>query len=125
MSKVLVVDDTAMDRCLIEGLLKKRADTEVCGVSDGDSALQTLESTVCDLVVTELMMLRMNGLQLTSTVRVKYPRIPVVLVTAHGSELLAIQALEQGATSYVTKSHLCLKLLDTVDHVLELARASR
>ena len=81
MSRVLVVDDTPMDRCLIEGLLKKREGIEVSAVANGGTALDVLEAEPCDLVVTDLTMPGMNGLQLTSAIRVKYPWIPVVLIT--------------------------------------------
>jgi CheY-like chemotaxis protein len=125
MNRVLVVDDTPIDRLLVEGLLKQRKGTNVCTVSSGDAALQALETECCDLVVTDLTMPDMDGLQLTSAIRVRFPWVPVVIITAHGSEDLAIQALEQGATSYVPKTHLGTRLVDTVDHVLELARSSQ
>jgi hypothetical protein len=78
-----------------------------------------------DLVLTDLTMPGMNGLELVKSVREHYPGVPVILMTAYGSESLATIALEQGAASYVPKSQLPDKLADTVQEVLELARADR
>ena len=55
----------------------------------------------------------------------RHPGVPVVLMTAFGSEALAVEALDQGAASYVPKSQLPDKLLNTVEKVVALARADR
>jgi CheY-like chemotaxis protein len=60
-----------------------------------------------------------------TAMRMHYPRGPVILITAYGSEDLAIQALEHGAASYVPKSQLAGRLHDVVDQVLALVRAER
>jgi anti-sigma regulatory factor (Ser/Thr protein kinase) len=67
----------------------------------------------------------MDGMELVGNIRLDYPDVPVILITGHGSETLAVEALEQGATSYVPKSVLSDKLLETVEQVLALARADR
>ncbi|HEX5103539.1 MAG TPA: response regulator, partial [Pirellulaceae bacterium] len=78
-----------------------------------------------DIVVTDLQMPEMDGLQLVTAIRIHFPRVPVVLITAHGSEELAVRALEQGAASYVPKSQLAANLQSVVDQVLELAKGNR
>ena len=60
-----------------------------------------------------------DGLQLVSTVREKYPRVPVILMTSQGSEEIAFQALQLGAASYVPKTFLHDNLRDTVHKVLQ------
>jgi anti-sigma regulatory factor (Ser/Thr protein kinase) len=72
-----------------------------------------------DLVVTDLLMPQINGLQLVSALREKYPRIPVILMTSQGSEEIAVQALQQGAASYVPKRLLLRYLWETVARVLK------
>ncbi len=57
--------------------------------------------------------------------RGRYPLVPVVLMTAHGNEEIAVQALEQGAASYVPKARLAENLAETVQHVLAMALANR
>ena len=56
----------------------------------------------------------MDGLQLVQAIRSKYPGMPVILMTAHGSEDIAIQALQKGAASYVPKKSLARDLAETL-----------
>ncbi|HYW81202.1 MAG TPA: response regulator [Thermoguttaceae bacterium] len=125
MPTILVVDDSAVDRRLVGSLLQKRNVCTIEHAASGVEALARMKDAVPDLVVTDLTMPAMNGLELVKAVRIQYPDLPVILMTAHGSEALAIEALEQGAASYVPKSRLADKLPNTVVEVLSLARADR
>lgn len=125
MPMILVVDDTEVDRRLIGGLLEKDIDWLVNYASDGYDALGIIDSAPPDVVVTDLSMPRVDGMQLVIACREKYPRVPVILVTGQGSETLAMQALRQGAASYVPKSHLADTLLETVEQVLAMRSAER
>jgi len=125
MPKVLVVDDSPVDRRLVKGLLEKGSSLTVECSDSGKAALQCMDKSLPELVLTDMQMPDMNGLELVITARLQYPDVPIVLMTAHGSELLAVEALEQGAASYVPKSRLSEKLLDTVDEVLTCTRAEQ
>lgn len=125
MTTVLVVDDSLVDRRLVGGLLGKHPQWQIEYAADGDEALELTERSAPDLIVTDLQMPRMDGLELVRAVRDKWPQVPVVLMTAHGSEALAVETLEQGAASYVPKSQLADKLLDTVEDILARARFDR
>ncbi len=125
MPTILVVDDSAVDRRLVGNLLQKRNVCTIEHAATGVEALARMKDAVPDLVVTDLTMPAMNGLELVKAVRTHYPDLPVILMTAHGSEALAIEALEQGAASYVPKARLADKLPTTVAEVLSLARADR
>jgi CheY-like chemotaxis protein len=125
MPKVLVVDDSPVDRQLVRALLEKDPNLTVECFEDGEAALKCMGRSLPELVLTDMQMPDMNGLELVMTTRLQYPEVPIVLMTAHGSESLAVEALEQGAASYVPKSRLSDKLLDTVDEVLTCTRAER
>jgi CheY-like chemotaxis protein len=125
MATVLVVDDSAVDRHLMGGLLTKDADLKVTFADDGKQALTALVETLPDLIITDLHMPEINGLELLTTVVNRYPLVPVILVTSRGSEEIAVQALEQGAASYVPKRMLARYLLDTVYRVLEVSDQRR
>jgi CheY-like chemotaxis protein len=125
MPCVLLVDDSPVDRRLIGGLMSKELDWLVEYASSGTEALKEMELALPDLVVTDLMMPEMDGLQLVSEVRRRYPHIPVILITAHGNETLAVEALETGAASYVPKSQIPAKLLNTARQVLSLNSTER
>lgn len=125
MAKILVVDDSAVDRRIAASLLGKGTVLAVETAENGLAALEIVASSQPDLIVTDLQMPELDGLGLIQAVRTRYPRVPVILMTAHGSEELAVEALEAGAASYVPKSQLPEKLVDTVEQVLALSRANR
>jgi len=125
MPTILVVDDSAVDRRLVGGLLEKKTVCTLVYAASGLEALARIKDAVPDLIVTDLTMPAMDGLELVTEVRKHYPNVPVILMTAHGSEVLAIEALEKGAASYVPKSQLADRLADTTEEVLTLARSSR
>ena len=125
MPTVLVVDDSAVDRRLVGGLLEQQDGWQVEFAENGKQALERLQDLAADLVVTDLQMPEMDGLDLVRAVRIHFADLPIVLITREGSEALAIEALEQGAASYVPKSHLAEMLPDVAQQVIELVRADR
>ncbi len=125
MPTVLVVDDSLTDRRLVCEYLRKRGGWNVCDAANGEEALARIEETGPDVVLTDLHMPAMDGLQLVAEMRRHYPGIPVIITTAYGSESAACEALERGAASYVPKTKLADRLLETMENVLALARADR
>ena len=124
MATVLVVDDSAVDRRLVAGLLKQ-VNLQVELAENGKEALACVRSMPVDLIVTDLQMPELDGLGLVRHIRDHGPYMPVILITAHGSEDLAIEALHAGAASYVPKSELAQSLAQVVDEVLALTREDR
>lgn len=124
MSQVLVVDDSATDRKLAGRLLEKRG-VEVRYAPHGLAALVEIRQERPDIVVCDLQMPEMNGLELVEAVRADFPAIPVILMTAQGSEQIAAEALRRGAASYVPKSALAQHLAETVERILMAAEADR
>ena len=119
---ILVVDDSPVDRHLIGGLLGKQPEMEIHFAGDGAEALAAIPQVKPDLIISDLQMPNVDGLELVKTVRQKYSSTPVVLITSHGSEKTAIEALKHGAASYSPKSLLGKDLLRTVRQVLELSQ---
>ncbi|MFM9963717.1 MAG: response regulator [Planctomycetaceae bacterium] len=115
---VLVVDDSAIDRRLASGLLERDGGYQILLATSGKDALQVLKSQPIDLVLTDLQMDEMDGLELVEAVRADYPLTPVILMTALGSEEIAVKALERGAASYVAKRRLQQDLMEIVDQVI-------
>lgn len=125
MTNILVVDDSFVDRRIVGGLLEQRSDFHVFYAEDGTDALRQMEMQRPDLVVTDINMPQKNGLELVRAMRIHFAGVPVILITAQGSEELAVQALEHGAASYVPKIALREHLIDTIDNVLAIAGAKR
>ena len=125
MQTLLVVDDSRVDRRLVGGLLQKTGEYEVIYAENGRDALERLELDIPDAVLTDLHMPEMNGLELVQAIKSDYPLIPVLLMTAQGSEELAVEALRLGAASYVTKRRLGEDLISTIHQILEAASSNR
>lgn len=122
---VLVVDDSTIDRRLASGLLEKEGVFQIVMAANGVDALQMLKQQPIDLVLTDMQMDEMDGLQLVEAVRADYPLTPVILMTALGSEEIAVTALEKGAASYVAKRRLQQDLLEIVQQVLDNSDENR
>ena len=125
MHYVLIVDDSDVDRLLMEGLLKKVPGFEVIGARDGVHALEQLKAWSIDMVITDIQMPRMDGLELMKAARKDYPDIPVVLTTGMGSEEIAAVALKAGAASYIPKSRLNKMLISTVEETFDMMSSER
>lgn len=125
MTTVLVVDDSAVDRRFVGGLLGKAGKYTVEFAEDGSQALSRMRQTPPDVIVTDLQMPNRNGLELVAAVRMHHPDVPIILMTGHGSEDLAVEALQRGASNYVPKPQLGERLVESVEEALTLSRADR
>ena len=122
MATLLVVDDSAMDRRLVGGILEKNPDWTIIYAVNGKEALAEIEKHIPDLVLTDMQMPEMNGLELVTAVKEEYPLIPVVLMTAQGSEEIAVQALRAGGGELRPQAAFGQDLRETVERVLEHGR---
>ena len=125
MSTILVVDDSEVDRRLVAGMLAKEESYTIQLANNGEEAVSFLERSFPDLVLTDLFMPGMDGMELLQVIRREYPLIPVILMTSRGNEEIAVQALQSGAASYVPKNLLRRYLLETVRHLLAQAGVRR
>ncbi len=123
MPTVLVVDDSAVDRTLAGGLLARSGEWLVVYATDGPTALEQIQTQKPDIVVTDLVMPGMNGLELVAAIVQQHPKLPVILMTGKGTEETSLLALQAGAASYVPKSALGQLLAQTVRDVLVLRNA--
>ncbi|MBY0523697.1 MAG: ATP-binding protein [Gemmataceae bacterium] len=123
--KVLVVDDSVIDQRLAGTLVEKDTGWKAIYASDGFEALELLDREKPHVVLTDLLMPGMDGLELVQKIHHRYPMVPIVLMTARGNEEIAIQALKDGASSYVPKRSLLTDLVDTVEQVLAAAQTDR
>ncbi|WP_437188476.1 response regulator [Planctomicrobium sp. SH668] len=128
MTKLLVVDDSVIDQKIVSGLLQRQTGWLVDIASNGKEACTYLENhrdQLPDLVLTDMLMPEMNGLDLMRNIRDKFPLLPVILMTAQGSETVAVEALQQGAASYVSKINFASSLIQTVQQVLNVVGDDR
>ena len=121
METVLVVDDARVDQHLAGRLLEQDLDVKVVYADNGKRALEVIRANKPDIVVTDMLMPEMDGLELTEAIRAEYPALPVIVMTALGSEELAADARKKGATSYLPKRRLAQDLAHVVKRQFALA----
>ena len=100
--KILIVDDESEMRIALETTLKRENYQLVC-VADGKQALDQFEDHVFDLVLTDVRMPKLNGLELLRAVKERSPKTPVVMMTAYGTIDNAVEAMKEGAFDYLIK----------------------
>jgi DNA-binding NtrC family response regulator len=115
---VMVVDDEATARSGLEKLLLQEG-FEVASASDGAAALEVAAERVPDLVVTDLKMPGMDGLELLRRLREQHENLPVIVVTAFGDVTSAVAAMRVGADDYLTKPVDFDALLVALERALE------
>ncbi len=120
VTNVLVVDDSDVDRLLMEGLLGQASGFVVIAAENGVQALKKLEEWSIDIILTDLQMPKMDGLELVKKIRENKLEIPVILTTGMGSEEIAAEALRVGAAGYIPKTKLNQLLVSTVREVLDI-----
>lgn len=125
MMKILIVDDNDVDRELARRCLADIDELEIGLASGGEEALAALERDLPDVVLTDLRMPGMNGLELVERLAEEYSLVPTILMTSQGNEQIAVEALLAGAVNYVPKSDLPFSLADTVEQTLSMVEARR
>lgn len=121
MNYLLIVDDSPMDSHLARSLLEKQFHERIKFAANGWEALEQIEEQLPLLVITDLQLPELDGLQLTERIHQRFPTVPVILMTAHGSEDVAAEALARGAVDYVPKSMLATELCHAVSSVLAMS----
>ena len=101
--KILVVDDEAPVRDMIKKGLSQMGGYDVEVAQNGVEAVEKVEKDVFDLVLTDLKMPEMDGLELLKTIKGTRPEVMVILLTAFGSIETAVEAMKIGANDYITK----------------------
>src|SRR5205809_1731364 len=120
-TRILIVED---EPAMVEGLRDnfEYEGYEVISAGDGVSGLERALEDDPDLVVLDVMMPRMSGLEVCKLVKAKRPSVPIIMLTARGQEIDKVVGLELGADDYVTKPFSIRELLARVKAVLRRAQ---
>jgi DNA-binding NtrC family response regulator len=115
--KVLVVDDQESMRAMLSDLLSLMG-LESRTVSGGEEALRELEQREVDLVITDLNMPVMDGMQLMKRIKARRPDLPVIVITGYGTFHTEKQVLAGGADGYIPKPCTINRVQETVSSAL-------
>ncbi|RMH69538.1 MAG: sigma-54-dependent Fis family transcriptional regulator [Gemmatimonadetes bacterium] len=119
MAHILIVDNKKNMLTVLRMMLEEEGHT-IRTATDGLTALETFKLIECHLVISDIRMSNMDGMQLMSEIKQIAPDVPVVLITAHGSIESAVEAMRQGAFDYITKPFEVNQIKSTVAKALEV-----
>jgi len=118
MPRILLVDDEPSILSVLNTLLRVEG-YQVMPIQDGNKAVQALKAEEFDLMISDISMTPISGMELLKLAHEARPSLPVIMVTAFGSVETAVEALRMGAYDYVTKPFKIDELLITVERALE------
>ena len=117
--KVFLVDDHPIVRQGLALFIDREPDLMVCGEADGaTSALQAIREAAPDFVVLDISLDGPDGLELLKTLRVRYPNLPVLVLSMHDEAVYAERALRAGANGYIMKQEATDRVLTAIRHIL-------
>ncbi|OEU47435.1 MAG: histidine kinase [Desulfobacterales bacterium C00003060] len=123
--KILVVDDELDMLMLLRMIIEDNTDHEVETTNNPSEALKMVRENDFDLVISDLKMPGMNGMELYDEIKEINPDLPLIVVTAYGSLETADEAMKKGVADFLTKPFRKDGILFTINRVLELARVKR
>jgi len=120
LRKVFIVDDHPLICDAVTRAINLEPDLAVCGEADNaESALEAIESLKPDIVVIDLSLPGISGLELIGLIKSKYPNIPTMALSMHNEATHAARALRAGAKGYIMKNEKIIRILEAIHAVLD------
>ena len=120
MSKILIIEDEAAIRRVLTKILSEESDTYIVeDAEDGLAGLEKIKNNDYDLVLCDIKMPKMDGVEVLEAVKKIKPEIPMVMISGHGDMETAIQTMRLGAFDYISKPPDLNRLLNTVRNALD------
>jgi DNA-binding NtrC family response regulator len=120
MSKILIIEDEAAIRRVLTKILSEENDTYIVeDAEDGVAGLEKIKNNDYDLVLCDIKMPKMDGVEVLEAVKKIKPEIPMVMISGHGDMETAIQTMRLGAFDYISKPPDLNRLLNTVRNALD------
>ncbi len=118
MAKILLVDDAAFMRKVIKDTLTKNGYTDLYEAVDGADAVEKFTEINPDLVIMDITMPNMDGLEALKAIRAKDSNASVVMCSAMGQESMVIDAIQSGAKDFIVKPFKSDRILKTVTSIV-------
>lgn len=116
--RILIVDDEEITRKNLAHILTKE-NYSVSSASDGEEALRKLETSEFDVIITDLKMPGVDGIEVLEKIRIKYPDTKVIIITGYATVPSAVEAMQKGAFYYIAKPFKLDEVRTTVKQALE------
>lgn len=118
MAKILLVDDAAFMRMMIKDTLTKNGYTDIIEGADGQQAVEKYFEESPDLVIMDITMPNMDGLEALKAIKEKDPGAVIVMCSAMGQEAMVIEAIKAGAKDFIVKPFKPDRILKTVSSII-------
>ena len=116
--KIMLVDDAAFMRMTIKNTLTKAGYTELVEAGDGQQAVETYDKEHPDLVIMDITMPNMDGIQALQAIKGSDPGAKIVMCSAMGQEAMVVEAIRLGAMDFIVKPFKPDRILQTVQKIL-------
>jgi len=117
--EIMVVDDNKNTRRLIKDILKKTGKYTIIEAANGEACINKLAENTIKLVLLDIQMPGIDGLKTLDQIKLKYPQLPVIMMTAHGTINQAVDSMHKGSYDFLTKPFNKERLTVTVQNALE------
>ena len=118
-SKILIVDDQKVFRDVLTNIISETSDmTVVAEASDGDEALDMASKNDFDMVILDIAMPGISGLDVLKELKIKKPHLPVLILSMFPAEHYELSVLNAGADGYVTKDNMMDDLIEAMRQIL-------
>ncbi len=118
MAKILIVDDAAFMRMMVKDTLSKNGYTDLYEAADGLQAVEVYNEVKPDLVIMDITMPNMDGLDALRAIMGQNPGANVVMCSAMGQEAMVIDAIKSGAKDFIVKPFKPERIIKTVEQLL-------
>ncbi|MEJ2053291.1 MAG: sigma-54 dependent transcriptional regulator [Calditrichaceae bacterium] len=116
--KVLIIDDEKEMLESLEKILSRKYDFDICLISNSAIALKKVKSEKFDLIITDLMMKDISGMDILKTALNTYPDSTIILISGYGTIGASVEAMREGAFDFIEKPFTSKKLLECIDRAL-------
>lgn len=118
MSKIMIVDDAAFMRMTIKNCLSKAGYDSLIEAADGLIAVEMYQAESPDLVIMDITMPNLNGIQALEAIKQLNPAAKIVMCSAMGQEAMVVEAIKLGALDFIVKPFKPERILETVSRIL-------
>ena len=123
MIRVILVDDHAIVREGLKRIIGENSEMSVVGeAEDGNEALTCVRTVACDVVLLDIALPRKNGLDVLKELHAEKPQIPILVLSSHAEDQLAVRCLRSGAAGYLNKGTV---LTEVVHAIRKVARGGK
>ena len=123
--RVLIVDNSTQTIDFIADYVLKPNNFQILVAKDGDIGLQMAREQRPDLILLDMNMPRMTGMEVLEAMNEQKVKIPVIAMTFHGSETLAVQCFRMGVKDYILKPFTIVEMLESIERALTEVRLRR